>query len=364
VPIKSTRHKIITGDSRAIPCPNESIALVVTSPPYPMIEMWDSFFASRNPRVSRALLDLDGQSAFWLMHDDLDAVWREVARVLRPGGWACINIGDATRKVGDRFALYSNHTVTTNRFISLGFDALPLILWRKQTNAPNKFMGSGMLPAGAYVTLEHEYILIMRKGRRREFTSPEEKRIRQSSAYFWEERNRWFSDIWDFKGARQSLSRPDLRERSAAFPLELPHRLIQMYSIMGDSVLDPFLGTGTTTLAAMASGRDSIGMELDPALSETVMEDCLTAADSLNQLTSNRAKDHLEFVERYRRERGEPKHRNTPHGFPVVTSQEVNLELNYIDEVKRTARNECAVSYRPASPRSIPMADGPARQRD
>ena len=78
----------------------------------------------------------------------------------------------------------------------LGFQSIPLILWRKQTNAPNKFMGSGMLPAGAYVTLEHEYILVLRKGSKREFKKAEEKRNRHESAIFWEERNIWYSDIW------------------------------------------------------------------------------------------------------------------------------------------------------------------------
>ena len=103
------------------------------------------------------------------MHCLLDTVWRECARVVRPGGFVCVNIGDATRKVGDNFRLYTNHSRVTLTLESAGLQSLPLVLWRKQTTAPNKFMGSDMLPSGAYVTLEHEYILVFRKGDKRVF---------------------------------------------------------------------------------------------------------------------------------------------------------------------------------------------------
>jgi DNA modification methylase len=119
----------------------------------------------------------------------------------------------------------------------LGFSALPAILWRKQTNAPNKFMGSGMMPPGAYVTLEHEYILILRKGNKREFTSIKEKQNRRESAFFQEERNFWFSDVWmDLKGTTQNLFDNKATERSAAYPFELPYRLISMFSVKSDTV--------------------------------------------------------------------------------------------------------------------------------
>jgi DNA modification methylase len=225
-----------------------------------MIEMWDDLFCARDPAVRAALDCGDGLRAFNLMHCDLDRAWLEIGRVLIDGGWVCVNVGDATRTIDGRFRLYPNHARVISACTSLGFDILPAVVWRKQTNAPNKFMGSGMLPAGAYVTLEHEYILLMRKGAKREFSAADKKRLRRQSAYFWEERNRWFSDIWDFKGTRQDLSISSSRERSAGFPFELPYRLINMSSIQGDTVLDPFVGTGVTTLAAMASGRDSVGV--------------------------------------------------------------------------------------------------------
>ena len=208
--------------------------------------------------------------AFSLMHEELDAVWTEMYRVLKDGAFLCINIGDAVRTIDDKFQLFSNHSRILSFCTSIGFDALPVILWRKQTNAPNKFMGSGMLPAGAYITLEHEFVLVFRKGGKRCFDSPSEKMARQESAYFWEERNKWFSDIWDFKGTTQKLNNDKVRKRSGAFPLELAYRMINMYSVRGDTVLDPFLGTGTTILAAMAACRNSIGVELDKEFKDVI----------------------------------------------------------------------------------------------
>src|ERR1035438_3159780 len=128
-----------------------SIELVVTSPPYPMIEMWDDIMTKQNPEIYEALNKNNGRLAFELMHQELDKVWSEVNRVLIPGGFACINIGDATRTIDKEFALYPNHSRIISSFLKLGLTNLPNILWRKQTNAPNKFMGAGMLPSGAYV---------------------------------------------------------------------------------------------------------------------------------------------------------------------------------------------------------------------
>lgn len=160
----TTTHKLFLGKSQDLSkIPDSSVQLVVTSPPYPMIEMWDDIMSQQNPQINGALQDYNGNLAFELMHKELDLVWNEVKRVLIPGGIACVNIGDATRTLNGNFALYPNHARILSYFISNGFVNLPNIIWRKQTNAPNKFMGSGMLPAGAYVTLEHEWILIFRK---------------------------------------------------------------------------------------------------------------------------------------------------------------------------------------------------------
>lgn len=160
-----TNHKVIFGNATKMKeVSSESVNFMVTSSPYPMIEMWDEMFARQSSSVEKALAKGNGTNAFELMHQVLDPVWKEVYRVLKFGGFACVNIGDATRTINGNFVLYPNHMRILKAALELGFSALPCILWRKQTNAPNKFMGSGMLPAGAYVTLEHEYILILRKG--------------------------------------------------------------------------------------------------------------------------------------------------------------------------------------------------------
>jgi DNA modification methylase len=231
------------------------------------------------------------------------------------------------RSLGGEFGLYPNHARILYACTGLGFQPLPCLIWRKQTNAPNKFMGSGMLPAGGYVTLEHEYILVLRKGGRRRFDTDEARLCRRRSAFFWEERNRWFSDIWDFKGARQELAGGESRERSAAFPFELPFRLIAMYSCIGDTVLDPFLGTGTTACAAIMTGRNSLGVELAPELIAKMMQAIPRQAEFFREAVRRRVEDHLSFVRLRTDEKGPLKHTNRPHGFPVVTSQETDLTL-------------------------------------
>ena len=233
-----TTHKIVYGDAREMKdTKSESVDLMITSPPYPMIEMWDEMFGKQNIEITKAIKGNEGNLAFELMHKELDKVWREVYRVLKVGGIACINIGDATRSLNSKFQIYPNHARILNHCLSRGFHALPYILWIKETNKPDKFMGSGMLPVGAYVTLEHEHILILRKGDKREFKKPEEKLNRQKSAFFWEERNLWFSDKWkDINGVFQKLNHTKVRERSGAYPTELTYRLINMFSVQGDTI--------------------------------------------------------------------------------------------------------------------------------
>ena len=342
-----TRHKIYFCDARRMQAlPSASVDLVVTSPPYPMIQMWDASFCQQDPRIADALAEGRSGDAHELMHGLLDPAWEECFRVLKPGGFACINIGDATRSLDGEFALYPNHARILQHLSRIGFTILPDILWRKQTNSPNKFMGSGMLPAGAYVTLEHEYILIARKGPKRVFGTAGEKQNRRASAMFWEERNRFFSDIWlDVKGASQVLAGNDARKRSAAFPFEVAYRLVSMYSVRGDVVLDPLWGTGTTSVEAMATARSSIGLEIDAGM-ERHLEACTQGLlDRLNRYIENRLARHLRFVRERMAAGGPLKHRNTPYGFPVVTGQERELIFNPLTALQRTSRSEVDVDY-------------------
>ena len=349
-----TRHQVYIGDARRMATvPGGSVELVVTSPPYPMIELWDEQFAAADSRIAQSLSGNYGDRPFELMHAHLDLVWRECHRVLKPGGLVCINIGDATRKFDGEFRLFSNHTRILQALVGLKFSILPDILWRKPTNAPTKFLGSGMLPAGAYVTYEHEYILIARKGAPRRFP-PADRLRRRRSAYFWEERNKWFSDLWcDLVGARQLLGDtgfdyPKVRARSAAYPFELAYRLIQMYSLIGDTVLDPFLGTGTTTAAAIASGRSSIGFEIDRGLQRPIGS-AVEVAVPLGRVYAQRRLDaHLDFVQS-REEANRPcRHVNSHYGFPVVTAQETDLQFIVPTGIEAMARGTLSAEYEPA----------------
>lgn len=347
-------HKIIIGAAQKMNTINSnSIELVVTSPPYPMIEMWDNILSEQNPNIRKALDENNGQLAFELMHCELDKVWSEVERVLIPGGFACINIGDATRTINKEFALYPNHSRIINSFLKLGLSNLPNIIWRKQTNVPNKFMGSGMLPSGAYVTLEHEWILIFRKGAKREFKTDEEKLRRKESSFFWEERNIWFSDLWDLKGVKQKVNDSTTRERSGAYPFEIPYRLINMYSLKGDTVLDPFLGTGTTTIAAMASERNSVGIEIDASFLNLISDNIRsTSIDHLNRVISIRKNQHERFVNdrALDESKNEIKHFNNNINLPVITSQETDIVLPEITEIQQLSKNTFRTNYKTLSP--------------
>jgi modification methylase len=342
-------HRIVMEDARQMPgLEDQSIDLVVTSPPYPMIGMWDSIFATADPAVAAALGESDEERAFEAMHLYLDGIWQEIYRVLKPGGIACINIGDATRSNNGVFRLFPNHARIITSCRGLGFSLLPVILWRKTTNAPTKFMGSGMLPPGAYVTLEHEYILILRKGAKRVFSEAPEKQNRRESAYFWEERNTWFSDIWfDLPGTPQALAVSRSRERSAAFPLEIPYRLINMFSVKGDTVLDPFVGTGTTLLAAMCSARNSVGYEIDATLQPLILKSISAVPDLGADLAGRRLAGHMEFVQLRMNTKNDLKYINRHYGFPVMTAQEEELILDGVREVRYLSNEHFTVVHAP-----------------
>ncbi len=253
----TTRHHLIVGNSRKMSeVADNSVQLVVTSPPYPMIELWDDLFQQQ------------GCQSFSEMHNLLAEVWKECHRVLVDGGIACINIGDALRKDNGGLRLFPNHSRITEHCENIGFTSLPFILWKKPTTRPNAFLGSGFLPPNAYVTQDCEFILIFRKGPPRSF--PPKDFTRYASQYTKAERDAWFTQIWNVPGARQETSA--LERRNAAFPEEISRRLIRMFSIIGETVVDPFLGTGTTMKVAKELYRSSVGYEIDSRLVPTITE--------------------------------------------------------------------------------------------
>jgi DNA modification methylase len=211
-----------------------------------MIPQWDRLF--------RAL----GAADYPGMLRVLESAWTECHRVLVPGGILAINIGDALRTVDGEFRVWPNPAETLVAAARIGFTPLPYILWKKPTNRPNAFLGSGFLPPNAYVTLDCEYVLLFRKGHLRQF--PRHDPARVASRFTRAERDRWFSQVWeDIRGVRQTSP----TGRSAAFPSALAERIVRMFSVEGDTVLDPFAGTGTTLWAAARWGRHAIGVEWD-----------------------------------------------------------------------------------------------------
>lgn len=249
--MEKTIHRLINGDARDLSfIGDDSIHLVVTSPPY-----WNLKRYNENPDQLGHIQDYE---AFLF---ELEKVWRHVYRILVPGGRLVCVVGDvcvARRDFGRHlvFPLHADICVICRR---IGFDNLNPIIWHKIANASyevengSKFLGKPYEP-NAIVKNDMEFILMQRKpGGYRKPTNEQRKRSRIDKADF----NRWFQQIWNITGA-------STRQHPAPFPLELATRLVRMFSFTGDTVLDPFCGSGTTMIAAVRTGRNSIGVEIDP----------------------------------------------------------------------------------------------------
>jgi site-specific DNA-methyltransferase (adenine-specific) len=247
----STTHRLINGDARDLSfLAEESVHLVVTSPPY-----WNLKRYNDNPGQLGHVQDYE---AFLV---ELEKVWRHVFRVLVPGGRLVCVVGDicvARRTFGRHlvFPLHSDISVICRR---IGFDNLNPIIWHKIANAsyevPNgsKFLGKPYEP-NAIIKNDMEFILMQRKpGGYRRPTNGQ----REASRLTKDEFDRWFQQIWNITGA-------STKHHPAPFPLELAMRLVRMFSFTEDTVLDPFCGTGTTMVAAMRTGRSSVGVDVDP----------------------------------------------------------------------------------------------------
>lgn len=323
----SSVHRSVVGDSREYE-PSVDVDLVVTSPPYPMIEMWDSVFTEMNGEIE-SCIGVDSYEAFELMHQELDKVWESCTEACVEGGIVAVNIGNATRSTDDLgFTLFHNRERIVEWFTSNGYTLLPSIVWRKPTNKPNSYLGSGCLPTSQYVANDHEYVLLFRKGDRRRFEPKLDRRY--SSAYFYHERNKWFSGSWSIGGESQQLDGVE-REVTAAFPLEVPYRLIQMYSIYGDAVYDPFSGTGTTQLAALVSGRNSVGVDIDSEFKDVALSRlCDNGIDVSREWSSNRLADQRS------RDFSEMKYECNLYDVKVKTKKERGIVLQSVSDVSRS----------------------------
>ena len=248
----STRHRLVHGDARNLSfIPNSSIHLVITSPPYWTLKRYED-----NPSQLGHVTDYE------TFLSCLKPVWEECYRVLVPGGRLVCVVGDVclSRRAFGRHVVVPLHADICVMCRHLGFDNLNPIIWHKISNANyevengTKFLGKPYEP-NAIIKNDIEFILMQRKPGGYRQPTVEQRTLSMLSK---EEYNKWFAQFWKITGA-------STKEHPAPFPLELAYRLVRMFSFVGDTVLDPFLGSGTSMLAAMQADRNSIGVEIEAA---------------------------------------------------------------------------------------------------
>lgn len=239
--------KVIIGDSRKmLEVESNQVDLVITSPPY-----WNIKDYKAEGQIGY------GQSLHEYLKD-LFVVWKECFRVLSPGSRLCINVGDQFLRSADygRYKVVPIHAEITTQCDKIGFDYLGSIIWQKKTTMNTTggatVMGSYPYPPNGLIEIDYEFILVFKKLGKKVFT----KDAKQESKLTKEEWKKYFLGHWNFAGEKQ-------KHHEAMFPEELPRRLIKMFSFIGDTVLDPFLGSGTTNKVSLELERNSIGFELN-----------------------------------------------------------------------------------------------------
>lgn len=252
-----TQHTIVFGDSRSLrQVADKSVQLIVTSPPYWQLKDYGA----------------QGQIGFHDSYEEyinnLNLVWMECSRVLADGCRLCVNIGDqfARSVYYGRYKVIPIRTEIIRFCEALGMDYMGAVIWQKttttNTSGGGAIMGSFPYPRNGILKMDYEFILLFKKQGKSPKPTPEQK---ERSAMTKEEWSQFFSSHWSFPGVRQS-------GHLAMFPEELPRRLIKMFSFAGETVLDPFAGSGTTSLAAMRLGRNSIGYEINREFEPVIRE--------------------------------------------------------------------------------------------
>ncbi len=246
----NTKHKVINGDSRIMnELDNESVHLIITSPPYWQLKD----YGTEN--------QIGFHDSYENYINNLNLVWNECNRVLHNGCRLCINIGDqfARSVYYGRYKVIPIRTEIIKFCETIGLDYMGAIIWQKattmNTSGGASVMGSFPYPRNGIIKLDYEFILIFKKQGNAPKPTSKNKELSKMTTEEW---NTYFNGHWNFAGAKQDGG------HLAMFPEELPKRLIKMFSFVGDTVLDPFLGSGTTSLTARLLDRNSIGYEINP----------------------------------------------------------------------------------------------------
>ncbi len=244
-----TTHTLINGDSRNLSLlPDKSVHLIITSPPY-----WQLKDYGNDEQIGF-------NDSYESYINNLNMVWAECNRVLHDGCRLCINIGDqfARSVYYGRYKVIPIRTEIIRFCETLGMDYMGAVIWQKQTTmhttGGGAVMGSFPYPRNGILKIDYEFILIFKKQGKAPVPSAEQKKLSEMTKEEW---TKYFSSHWTFGGAKQD-------GHIAVFPEELPRRLIKMFSFVGETIFDPFMGSGTTALAARNLQRNSVGYEINP----------------------------------------------------------------------------------------------------
>jgi site-specific DNA-methyltransferase (adenine-specific) len=304
-----TTHKIIISDSRWMnEVKTESVHLIITSPPYWQLKDYGNG------------CQIGFNNSYEEYINNLNLVWNECHRVLHKGCRLCINIGDqfARSVYYGRYKVIPIRTEITRFCETIGFDYMGAIIWQKVTTCNTTggatVMGSFPYPRNGILKIDYEFILIFKKLGKPPKVS---KEIKEQSKLSQQEWNEYFSGHWNFSGEKQD-------RHIAPFPEELPARLIKMFSFVGDTVLDPFLGSGTTSVAAMKLNRNSIGYEINEGYSTIIERRLAESKGHVEQYTN------FEIVKQQKEDVDvNKKIQNLPYIFrdPVLFERRINPKL-------------------------------------
>jgi len=338
-----THHKIINGDSRQMTeLPDNSVHLIITSPPYWQLKD----YGTEN--------QIGFHDSYENYINNLNLVWKECYRTLHNGCRLCVNIGDQFA----RAVYYGRYKVIPIReeiikfCETIGFDYMGAIIWQKVTTSNTTGggvqMGSYPYPRNGILKLDYEFILIFKKLGESPRPTTEQKELSKMTAEEW---NTFFAGHWNFAGARQS-------GHIAMFPEELPRRLIKMFSFVGETVLDPFLGSGTTALAAKNNDRNSVGYEINPEFIPIIKEKLEVHQKDLNETTYEFIQQKLLITDFEKEIQKLPYIFRDPHSLDKKVDVKKLQFGSKIDKESSSEREELFTVKEVISPEKIRLSNG------